>query len=269
MPTPIAPQDVVLITGASAGIGEAVALRLAPRGVRLVLAARTASELETVATRCRTLGAEVLTIVTDVGIEAECRAFVEGAARHFGRIDVLLNNAGITMWARFESITDLSMAEQIMRVNYLGCVWCTQAALPYLRASRGRLAAVASLAGLTGVPTRSLYAASKHAVRGFFDSLRIELAGSGVSVTVAYPGFVATRVRERGFGSDGRPLGTSPVRDRDVMTADECARRIVDAIDGRKREVVMTLRGRVGRWLKLVVPSLVDRVAARAIAQGK
>jgi len=269
MPLPISRHDVVLVTGASAGIGEAVALRLARRGVRLALAARTASELEATAERCRALGAEVFARATDVGVEAECRAFVEEAARRFGRIDVLLNNAGITMWAPFASITDLSMAERIMRVNYLGCVWCTRAALPHLRASQGRLAAVSSLAGLTGVPTRTLYAASKHAVRGFFDSLRIELAGSGVTVTVAYPGFVATRVRERGFGADGRPLGTSPVRDRDAMTADECARRIVAALDGRKREVVMTLRGRVGQWLKLVLPSLVDRIAARAIATGR
>jgi NAD(P)-dependent dehydrogenase (short-subunit alcohol dehydrogenase family) len=266
---PIARHHVVLITGASTGIGEAIALELAPRGVRLALAARNAIELERVASTCRDRGSDAIAIVTDVGVEASCNAFIDAAVAHFGRIDTLINNAGITMWAAFEEIVDLSMAERIMRVNYLGSVWCTHRALPHLRASGGRLAAVSSLAGLSGVPTRTLYAASKHAVRGFFDSLRIELAGSGVTVTVAYPGFVSTRVRERAFGADGRPLGTSPVREAEVMTPAECAGIILRALDDRRREVVMTARGRVGRWLKLIAPALVDRVAARAIASGK
>jgi short-subunit dehydrogenase len=262
-------DHVVLITGASAGIGEAIALELAPRGVRLALAARNVVELERVAATCRNRGAQALAIVTDVGDQDSCNAFIDASVAHFGRIDVLVNNAGITMWAAFEEIVDLSMAERIMRVNYLGSVWCTHRALPHLRASGGRLLAIASLAGLSGVPTRTLYAASKHAIRGFFDSLRIELAGSGVTVTIAYPGFVSTRVRERAFGADGRPLGTSPVREAEVMTPEECARIVVGALDHRRREVVMTIRGRIGRWLKLIAPALVDRVAARAIASGK
>jgi len=266
---PITTGDVVLITGASSGIGLAVARRLAPRGVRLVLAARTAPALEAAAEGCRALGAEVLAIPMDVGDASQCRALVDAAVARFGRLDALLANAGITMWAPFETIEDLDMAERIMRVNYLGAVWCAHAALPHLRASRGRLAAVASLAGLTGVPARSLYAASKHAVRGFFDSLRIELAGSGVSVTIVYPGFVASGVHARAAGGDGRPLGASPVREGAIMTVEECAHLVVDALDRRRRERVMTARGRLGQWLKLVAPALVDRVAARAVTAGR
>jgi short-subunit dehydrogenase len=259
---PLGRGDVVLITGASSGIGEAIALHLAARGCRLALAARGAGDLERVAAACRAAGGEAAVFPTDVADEAQCRAFVAGALAAFGRVDALVNNAGVTMEMRFEAMRDLAPVERIMRVNFLGAVYCTHAALPHLRAARGRLAAVSSLTGLSGVPTRTAYAASKHAVRGFFDSLRIELAGSGVSVTVAYPGFVATGIAARSFGE-------RHVRDEHAMSAEECARRIVRAVDRREREVVMTARGKVARWLKLVAPGLVDRIAARAIARGR
>ena len=259
----------VVVTGASSGIGEAIALRLARDGASLALVARDRVRLDAVAVRCAALGGRAVVIPADVGVEAECRAAIDAAVRAFGRLDMLVNNAGITMWARFADLAALEPFEAIMRVNYFGSVWCTHAALPHLIASRGRIVAVSSLAGRTGVPTRTGYAASKHAMAGFFDSLRIELAGTGVSVTVAYPGFVRTATRERAFGADGRALGESPVREGEVMSAEECARRIVAAAVARRREVVMTLRGRVGLWLRLVAPNLVDRMAARAIARGK
>ena len=261
--------SAVLLTGASSGIGRAMALQLAQSGARIALVARDSARLATVAEECRALGGEALVVPADVAVEAECRAAVDAAVRAFGRLDVLVNNAGVTMWARFADLRDLAPLERIMRVNYLGSVWCTHAALPHLVASRGRIVAVSSLAGRTGVPMRSGYAASKHAMAGFFDTLRIELRDTGVSVTVAYPGFVRTETRERAFGADGQPLGASPVREGEVMSAEECARRILAAAVGREREVVMTARGRLGLWLKLVAPGLVDRIAARAIAQGK
>ena len=128
---------------------------------------------------------------------------------------------------------------------------------------------IASLAGRTGVPTRTGYAASKHAMTGFFDSLRIELAESGVTVTMIYPGFVATGIRENAAGPDGKPIRVSPVKESRVMSVEDCARRIVTAIERREREVVMTARGRIGLWLKLIAPSLVDRIARRAIETGR
>jgi short-subunit dehydrogenase len=156
-----------------------------------------------------------------------------------------------------------------MRINYLGSVYCTYYALPELKRNRGRLVAVSSLAGKSGVPTRSGYAASKHAMVGFFDTLRIELAPYGISVTIAYPDFVASQIRTRAFGPDGRPLGQSPVQEGKVMTAETCAGLILEGLARRKREVVMGRRGQIGQWLKLIAPGLVDRIAARAIAQGK
>ncbi len=261
----------VLVTGASAGIGREMALQLARQGARLSLAARDAARLDEVAAECRALGATAFAVPTDVGDEAQCRALVERTVAGLGGVDVLVNNAGIGMWARFDEMTDLAPFERIMRVNYLGSVYCTFHALPHLKRARGRIVGISSLTGKTGVPTRSGYAASKHAMAGFFDSLRIELQGSGVTVTMAYPGFVQTEIRERAFGPDGRPLGAgnSPVREREVMAADECARQILAVAAARRRELVMTARGRAGMWLKLLAPGLVDRIARRAIARGK
>ena len=155
-----------------------------------------------------------------------------------------------------------------MRVNYLGAVYCTHHALPFLKQSGGRIVGISSLAGRTGVPTRTGYSAAKHAMAGFFDSLRIELEGSGVTVTMVYPGFVATGIRENAAGPDGKPILVSPVKEKQVMSVEECARRIVAAIERREREVVMTARGKMGLWLKLIAPGLIDRIARKAIEQG-
>ena len=261
-------DNVVVITGASKGIGAELARQLAAKGAKLVLAARGEKELEAVAGECRKAGAAVVTVKADVAEERDCQAIAAGAVIAFGRIDTLVNNAGVSMWARFEDIEDVSVLERIMRVNYMGAVYCTRHALPHLRESRGRLVGISSLAGRIGVPTRTGYAASKHAMTGFFDSLRIELAGSGVTVTMVYPGFVSTGIRENATGPDGKPILVSPVREGEVMTVEDCARRIVRGIERRDREVVMTARGKMGLWLRLLAPGLVDRIARRAIEQG-
>ena len=262
-------NNAVILTGASRGIGREMAFQLADQGAWLALAAREAGALEEVAAECRRRGARAVAIPADVGEEAQCAALVARAVEEFGRVDTLVNNAGIGMWARFDEVRDLSIFERILRVNYLGSVYCTWHALPHLKRTRGRIVGVSSLTGKTGVPTRSAYAASKHAMTGLFDSLRIELAGTGVTVTMVYPGFVATEIRERAFGADGKPLGTSPVRESEVMTAETCARLILEAAARRRRELVMTRRGKIGMWLKVLAPGLVDRIARRAIEQGR
>jgi short-subunit dehydrogenase len=256
---------VVVVTGASQGIGKALCLELAAQRPRLVLAARDATALEAVAAECRAWGAETLVVPTDVGDEAACRALVE----HFAGVDVLVNNAGIGMLARFENVTDLSLYERLMRVNYLGSVYPTFYALPHLKRSRGQVVAVSSLAGLNGVPLRTAYAATKHAQMGFFDSLRIELRDSGVSVTVIAPYFVQSEIRKRSPGPDGRTVEASPVKEAEIMSAEECARLMVRAIERRQRMLVMSLKGKLGRWAKLVAPGLVDRMAAETVRKGK
>ena len=258
---------VVVITGASEGIGRALALALAPERPRLVLAARNRARLEELALEAGALGAECLVVAGDLAEPEACGRLVTATLERFGRLDVLVANAGITMWCRFDELADLDLFERLMRVNFLSTVWLTHAALPALRASRGRIVGIASVAGLTGVPERTAYAASKHALVGFLDSLRIELDGTGVSVTVVAPDFVISRIHERAIGADGRPLGASPLRQDRVMTAEACARLIRDAALRRRRLLVTSTRGRLGRLLRVFAPSLVDRLAARAIAR--
>lgn len=253
--------NVTLITGASRGIGRAMALRLASPGSRLSLTGRDIQALEAVAAECQSAGAETLVTVGDVGIEADVTRVVARTVDRFDRIDMLVCNAGISMVCPFEDLGDSEAIERLIRVNYLGSVYFTQLTLPHLIRASGRIVAVASLSALTGVPTRTGYAASKAAMASFFDSLRIELVGRGVSVTVAYPGFVDTGIRERAAGS-GEGRGRRAGR---IMSADECARRILDTARYRRREVVMTGRGKAGRWLRLIAPGLVDRIAARAV----
>jgi len=262
-------SKTIVLTGASTGIGRALALELAPQRPRLVLAARDTQRLAEVEAQCRAKGAETLVVPTDVSLESDARRLIGATVERFGGVDVLVNNAGIGMIARLDELTDLAIYEQLVRVNYLGCVYLTHAALPHLKASRGRLAVIASIAGLTGVPTRTGYSASKHAVIGFFDSLRIELIDSGVSVTIACPDFVVSEIHKRAIGADGKPLGKSPMQEARIMTAEECARQVARAIADRRRMTVMSLRGRLGRFVRLFAPGLIDRIAARAVREGK
>ena len=257
----------IILTGASEGIGRALALALVSAGARVVLAARDAERLETLVLECRGRGGQALAIATDVTNAQDCDWLVAETLKAFGGIDVVVHNAGITMWSRFDALTDLSIFERLLDVNYLAPVRLTALTLPHLKESKGLIVAVASLAGLTGVPERSGYAASKHALIGFFDSLRIELAGSGVGVCVIAPDFVVSEIHKRAIGPDGQPLGLSPMMQAKIMTAENCAARIVRAIGKRERLVLMSTRGKLGRWLKILAPSLIDRIAARAIRQ--
>jgi short-subunit dehydrogenase len=259
----------VVVTGASVGIGRALCLALAPQRPRLVLASRDEAKLEEVAGECRALGAEALVVPTDVGVEAQCRALVARAVAQFGGLDVLVNNAGLSMWARLDELSDLSIYERIMRVNYLGCVWLTHAALPHLKRTRGQVVVIGSLLGLTGAPTRTGYAASKHALMGFYDSLRIELMGTGVDITMIAPDFVVTEIHKRSEGADGRPLGDTPMQESKIMTAEACAAMILHGMERRQRLVIGSLRGKLGRFVRLFAPGVIDRVAQRAIARGR
>ena len=262
-------NNVAIITGASTGIGEELAYRMAKQGAHLVLTARRLDELNRVADHARSLGAtngtKVITISADVAKADECKSIIDSAVAEFGRIDTLICNAGMTMWAKFADLKDITVLERIMQVNYMGAVYCTHHALPHLLASKGRIVGIASLTGLVGVPTRTGYAASKHAMRGFFDSLRIELAESNVSVTMIYPGFVATGIRENATGADGKPAKIDPVNKDNVMSVDECATLIMRAIEVRQRELVMTLKAKIGQWIRLLAPGVTDAMAKKAV----
>ncbi len=253
--------QVTIITGASSGIGAELARQLAAGGARLALAARRVELLEEVAADCRQLGGEAVAVPTDITVPEQCAALVKRTVDTYGAVDMLINNAGISMHALFADIDNLEIFERIMRVNYLGAVACTHYALPHLQAARGRIVVVASLTGKVGVPTRSGYAASKHALHGFFDSLRVELAGSGISVTIACPGFVDTGIRRYHTGAgDSR----RNIRSR-RMPVERCARIILRAAEKRRREVVMTVVGKLGRFVRLFLPGLIDWVARKKV----
>ena len=260
----------IVVTGASSGIGKALCLALAPQQPRLGLAARDTARLEEVAAECRAAGAETLVVPTDVTSIDQCRRLVDRTVETFGTLDVLVNNAGVGMVARFDETEDLSVYERLMKVNYLGCVYPTHHALPHLKKSRGQIVVMSSLAGLTGVPTRTGYAASKHAVFGFFDSLRIELDGSGISVTMVAPYFVLSEIHRRSTGPDGKALGKSPMQEDKIMTAEVCAALTVAGMERRERLVVTNWRGgRLSRLLRILAPGVVDRLAQKAVREGK
>jgi NAD(P)-dependent dehydrogenase (short-subunit alcohol dehydrogenase family) len=258
-------DKTVVVTGASSGIGRALCLELAGERPRLVLAARDAARLAEVALACEERGAQALAVPTDVTSETDCRALVDKTLERFGSVDALVVNAGITMWSRFDEMRDLSLYEKLYRVNVLGAIYPTFYALPALKQARGRIAAVSSLAGLTGVPERTGYAATKHALFGFFESLRIELAGTGVSVTIAAPDFVVSEIHRRAIGPDGKPLGESPMLEDKIMTAEECARGISRAMARRRRLWIGSARGRLLRPVRTLLPGVVDRLTARAL----
>lgn len=262
-------DNVVILTGASLGIGEALAHGFAAQGAKLALASRNEEKLAAVAAACEQLGAQTLIVPTDVTDKEQCKALIDQTVKTFGRVDTLVNNAGLSMWMKLEDVEDLSTIEYLMKVNYFGSLYCTYYALPYLKQSRGRIVAIASVAGKTGIPTRTGYSASKHAMVGFFESLRIEVEDEGVSVTIAFPDFVASGMHTRSLGADGKPLGHNPLQVDKIMTSEECASRIIAGAGKRQRQIVMSTRSHVGQWLKLIAPGQVDKIAKKAIEKGK
>ena len=260
-------QSVYIITGASEGIGNALARALVPFQPKLVLAARNIERLEELKRSLDLPEKDVIIVQTDIAIEKQCSDLIDTAIKHFGQIDYLVNNAGITMWAEFDQLTDLTVFDKLHQVNVMGSVYCTHYALPYLKQTHGTIVAISSMAGLTGVPTRSAYAASKHAMIGFFESLRIEQKENHVNVVIVAPDFVKSQIQKRAFDRNGVELGESPLNESKIMSAERCAEIIIDAMKNKKRLVLTSWRGKLGRWIKMIIPELLDNIAAKAIKQ--
>jgi short-subunit dehydrogenase len=260
---------VIAITGASEGIGAELARQLAGKGVWLALAARNVEKLEAVAADCRARGAEAVAIRCDVSVEADCRNFIETAARKYSSLDILINNAGVSGHANFEDVTDFAWYEAMMRVNYMGSLYCTRYALPHLKKRRGQIVAISSLAGKVGIPGRSAYSPTKAAQALFFEALRLELQEGGVDITIVYPGVVATDIRLHGYGANGQPAGKSGLKEDKAMSVQECARQILAATHARRRQLVMTLQGKIGLWLQLIAPGIVDRMVLKVVKRNQ
>ncbi len=200
-------HKAVIVTGASSGIGRALALRLADQGAWIALAAREAQRLDVLAAECCQRGGKAIAVPTDVTDEAQCKALIERAVAEWGRLDVLINNAGIGATGLLEELPDLTVFKRVMEVNFYGTVYCTYYAVKHLKQTQGRIVNISSLGGKSPLPYNTNYIASKYAVHGFSDSLRMELARAGVSVTLICPYWVVTEFHERLLDKDGVPRG--------------------------------------------------------------
>lgn len=258
-------DKVVVITGASSGIGRALAKEFAAKGAKLSLGARRTELLEVI--QKELTGTEILIQKTDVSIEDDCRNLIENTIRRFGKIDILINNAGISMRALFEEV-DLKVIKQLMDVNFWGTVYCSKYALPHLLKTKGSLVGVISIAGFVGLPGRTGYSASKFAIRGFLDTVRIENLKKGLHVLVAAPGFTASEVRKVALSTDGSQQGETPRDESKMMTSEECASHIVKAVQKRKRELILTFtEGKLTVFLGKFFPSLLDKLTYSHMAK--
>lgn len=260
-------DKIVIVTGASSGIGKALAFEFASRGAKLVLAARSLNKLQEVEQKLNTMGVESFCVKTDVSVEQDCKNLMDQAMERFGRIDVLINNAGISMRALFSEM-DLSVMKQLMDVNFWGTVYCTKYALPHILETKGSVVGVISIAGYIGLPARTGYSASKYAIRGFLDTLRVENLKKGLHVLVAAPGFTSSNIRNVALTSDGSAQGDTPRDESSMMSAEECASHIASAVKKRKRELILTfVEGKFTVWLGKWWPSLLDKLAYNHMAK--
>lgn len=262
-------NKVVIITGASSGIGKACAEELARRGAHLVLGARQYVTLcEITASLEAQFGIKAIAIQTDVSKEADCQTLITQAVQTFGRIDVLINNAGISMRALFNDL-DLDVLRNLMDVNFWGTVYCTKYAMPEILKSKGSIVGVSSIAGYRGLPGRTGYSASKFAMNGFMESLRTEVLHSGVHVMVACPGFTASNIRVAALAKDGSAHGETSMEEGEMMTAEEVAHHMIEGIAARKRTLVMTAQGKLTVLLNKLWPSLADRLVFKHFTKEK
>lgn len=252
-------NKVVVITGASSGIGRALAEEMAKRGADLVLGARQYVTLcEITAELQQKHNVKALAIQADVTKEEDCKSLIDQAVLTFGKIDVLINNAGLSMRALFKDV-DLAVLKNLMDVNFWGTVYCTKYALPEILKTEGSVVAVSSIAGYRGLPGRTGYSSSKFAMNGFMECLRTELLRTGVHVMVACPGFTTSNIRVAALAQDGQAHGETSMEEGKMMSAEEVAIRICDGIEQRKRTLIMTRQGKLAVWVNKLFPKFADK----------
>lgn len=249
---------VVIITGASSGIGEASAREFASHGVKLVIAARNIEKLQDISYQLKDK-CEVHAVKCDVSKEGDCKNLINSTLEKFGKIDILVNNAGISMRAMFTDL-DLSVIKKLMDVNFWGTVYCTKYALPHILKQKGSVVGVISIAGFKGLPARTGYSASKFAIYGFLDTLRVEHLKDNLHVMIFAPGFTASSIREKALVADGSNQGETPRDEAKMMSAEECAKHLIKGIKKRKSQVVLTPVGKTLVTLNKFFPRLVDKL---------
>lgn len=258
----------VIITGASSGIGEALAYEAASLGFNICIAARQADKLEHVRQKCESYGVRCIAVKADVSIEQDCMKLVESCVNDLGRIDILVNNAGISMRALLKDC-DLEVIRRVMDVNFWGTVYCTKHALPYLLASKGSVVGISSIAGIKGLPARTGYSASKFAVHGFLESLRIENMKTGLHVLLACPGYTASNIRNAALNERGKSQAESPYDESKLMPPETVAKHVFTAIAKRRKYLYLTFQGKMVLLLSKFMPRLLDKMVYNTVAKEK
>ena len=257
---------VAVVTGASSGIGEALAKEYALQGAKVVLAARQEDKLKDVVASIKSAGGDAVYSVCDVTLTDQCEALMAKAVEEYGKIDILICNAGLSMRAIFDDV-EIDVLRRLMEVNFWGTVNCAKYALPYLQASKGSIVGVSSVAGLHGLPGRTGYSASKYAMTGFLETLRVENLKKGLHVMIACPGFTASNVRFSALTADGSCQGETPRAEDKMMTPEQVARIIIRSTAKRKRLCLMDFDGRATHIVKKFMPAFLDNMFYKAMAK--
>jgi short-subunit dehydrogenase len=257
---------IVIITGASSGIGKACAYEMAKRGATIVLAARNKHKLEETEIKLKHQGYNAISIITDVQNAEECKNLIDTTIKKFGRIDILINNAGISMRASFNEL-DLNIIKRLMDTNFYGTVYCTKYALPYIAKQKGTIVGISSISGLTPLPGRSGYVASKHAMDGFLNSLRLENIKKDINVLIVHPGFTSSNIRNNALDKNGNPQKETPRNEAKMMTSTKVAQIISKAIIKRERDLILTPQGKLAVWLHRNMPKITDRLILKEMAK--
>ncbi|WP_153796724.1 SDR family oxidoreductase [Foetidibacter luteolus] len=253
-------DKVVVVTGGSEGIGKALVDVLLQKGAKVATCGRDYDKLYVLQTQYP--GKPLLIYAADVSRQIDCENFINETIKLYGTIDILVNNAGLSMRALF-SETELETLKRLMDVNFWGAVYCTKFALPYILKQKGQLVSVSSVAGYRGLPGRTGYSASKHALNGWMEALRTELLYSGVNVMWVCPGFTSSNIRNAALNKNAEPQGESPLNEKQLMSAEECAAHIMEAIEKRKRTIVLTTQGKETVYLNKILPALADKLVYR------
>ena len=253
---------VVLITGGTSGIGRACALAFGRAGYQVAITGRDQVKLDATVQELAAANITHLTVQADVGDEAAAERAVQEAVARFGRLDVLINNAGISMRARFQD-ADLEVIKRLMQTNFFGTVFTTKFALPELLKSKGSIVGISSIAGYRGLPGRTGYSASKFAMNGFLEALRTELLDQDVHVLTAAPGFTNSNIRQTALAADGSAQGESPRDEDKMMSSEAVADEILKAVQQHKRTLVLTGQGKFVVFMNKWLPGLMDRLVLR------
>ena len=259
-------DKVIVVTGASSGIGLASARLFGSLGAKVVMAARSLEKMQELSASVSQDPSRVLCVKADVSVEDDCRALMEQTVERFGRIDILVNNAGLSMRAMFADL-DLKVLRTLMDVNFWGTVQCTKYALPHLLKTKGQVVGVISIAGYSALPARTGYSSSKYAIRGFLDTLRIEHLKDGLGVLVFAPGYTSSNVRNAALTADGSAQGKTPLEEGKLMSAEECALHLAKALARRRSEVILTGLGKATVAFHRLFPRLTDRLTYSFIAR--